>query len=105
MTDDRVRELLDSDNYAGIVGAALNAAFGDEVCECDEPILSGDRLMCGRCLLENQDQRAKREATKKGPHPFAHGPERKRLELCRLCAGWPDDPRHEGQGEEMWGVA
>lgn len=123
MSDDRLNDLVGSGDIASLIGASLRAhldAADGVFCECEHPILSGERLMCGRCLRSHEGQRQERERNMAGPHPFRwspldkekheervarKGPEWDRLAMCRFCAGWREDPRHDDQGEEMWGIS
>lgn len=77
-------------------------------CECDEPLLTGDDLMCGRCLLENQGQELRVLDRILAPHPFAEPdtPARQLLGWCATCNYPSDDVRHHGQAKEgmtSWG--
>lgn len=113
MSDDVAFDILRRGDPAEIIRVALNARARAEegvVCTCPEPILVGDDLMCGRCLLENDGQRLAREARMNGPHEFAtHFPRGRdltdkdreyweQLGMCDVCSGWRDDPRHAGGG-------
>lgn len=60
---DRAAEIIESGSVGEILKMALNArAAVDEgrYCECDQPVLSGDALMCGGCLLRNRTQEIRR---------------------------------------------
>lgn len=120
---DMVHQIVERGDPAEILRVGLNASLkaGDgEFCSCPDPILEGGRLVCGRCLLSNKAQRDARAKLAAEPHPLRwtpldkqkheeriakKGPEWDRMALCRLCGGWRDDPRHEGQGDELWGFA
>lgn len=88
------------DGGAG-VGPILALAFGaraaqDEgrYCECTDPLLVGDDLMCGACLLNNKDQERKRVAAICNAHDFV--PWSKVEGFCDICARGESDPRHHG---------
>lgn len=80
-----------------LIGVAMRAAFSDERCECEEPILTGLDLMCGRCLRENDAQYDKRTEAINSPHAFQTRPGDEALErlgMCSFCSRWKDDPIH-----------
>jgi hypothetical protein len=121
-TPDRLREIIDSGDIPTLIAKALKAHMdGNDgiFCACDEPVLVEERLMCGRCLMENQAQREARERNMKLAHPFRwspldkerheervakHGPKAEQLAMCTYCGNWRDHELHDGQGEEMWGI-
>jgi hypothetical protein len=91
---DRAQEIIARGDPATILRmglAACEAAERGEFCECEEPSLHGRDLMCGHCLYENRGQIERWEALMRSPHPFEGKFED---HLCRICAGWSDDPRH-----------
>lgn len=66
------------EGWAGeIIAISLGARFARQEhgrrCECVDPILTGDDLMCGRCLLENKGQELRKLDKILGPHDFAPG--------------------------------
>lgn len=103
----RASEIIARGNPEEILRMAMGAryaAWEGRFCECAEPSLHGLDLMCGECLLENQSQVEKRERAMREPHAFQPDPledtAAARLGMCRLCAGWEDDPRHTGGADE-----
>lgn len=110
---DRAAELIAS----GGVLAALRMAMEcrttlaeGRYCECEQPSLVDDALMCGSCLLRNRDQEITRIHRSVDPH--GHVPDELGGRMCAVCTMWPDDPRHHGQpavgrtswGDTVWGV-
>lgn len=98
---DRASEIIATGDPMKILSMAMEARFAawdGRFCKCEQPSLHGLDLMCGNCLLENQSQVEKRERAMREPHEFVPDPDEKsaaaRLGMCRLCAGWLDDPRH-----------
>lgn len=82
------------------VGPIIALAFGaraaqDEgrYCECPDPILTGNDLMCGACLLNNKDQERKRCAVICNAHEFVPW---EVAGFCGTCARGEADPRHHG---------
>ena len=91
---DRASEIIkrgDPEEILRMAFGARMAAESGEFCECEEPSVHGLDLMCGHCLYENQGQIERRERAMREPHEFQG---RSGEQLCRLCAGWEDDPRH-----------
>lgn len=77
-------------------------------CECAAPILTGDDLMCGRCLLENRSQELRKLDVMFGPHDFVLSTRKSGAWMgwCEICTYPADDPRHHGQAKPCrtsWG--
>lgn len=101
---DRAQEIIERGDPLEIIRVGLRARRKAEegvFCECEAPILAAYDLMCGRCLLENQGQIERRTARIRSLHTFEPSGEGQiKREMCRICSGWKDDPRHsEQQGE------
>jgi hypothetical protein len=100
MATDRAAEIIASRDAEAILRMAMGARFAAEegrFCECETPSLHGRDLMCGNCLLENEEQIERLEALIRGPHPFELDPRKRgsfRLGWCGICAMPKDDPRH-----------
>jgi len=95
---DQAQAIIERGDPVEIIRVGLRARSKAEegcYCECVDPILAGRDLMCGRCLLENQDQVAARNAEIRSDHPFQpRGASGIKSKMCRICTGWADDPRH-----------
>jgi hypothetical protein len=109
---DRAAEIIARGDPEEIVRMALGARFAAEdgrYCECEEPSLHGLDLMCGNCLLENESQIEARTKAMHEPHAFVPDPDpdsaAARTGMCRLCAGWRDDPRHAARIRRALGEA
>lgn len=87
-----------------MVFRARGAAEEGRWCECDEPITSGVGLLCGACLLNNQDQERLACVRIVRAHDFV--PKETFLPMCAVCTMWEDNPRHHGVhgvGRASWG--
>jgi hypothetical protein len=85
------------DDFRPMVALAFGAIAAQDdgrYCECSEPLLAGDDLMCGACLLNNKDQERKRCARSCNAHEFVPSP--KFPPMCAVCTMWKDSPRHHG---------
>lgn len=92
----RASEIIERGDPAEILGMALGArcaAARGEFCECEQPDLVGDGLMCGHCLRENREQIERRERRSREPHAFT--PREPSDEMCDICTRWRDDPIHK----------
>lgn len=101
MTNPKYVEALsefDKGNVRPLLAIGIRAGFSNEVCHCTEPELEGRSLMCRECLHENQAQVQRLEQLMREPHPFEErsGKQGLALEMCGLCSGWRNDPRHGG---------
>lgn len=102
---DRAAEIIKRGDAGEIIGMALRArAKADEGvwCECRRPITHGVDLLCGACLLNNQEQVRLATLRIVAAHPFTPSDGR----MCGVCSGWEDDPRHGGEhkvGHTSWG--
>jgi hypothetical protein len=98
MAKDRAQQIIERGDPREIIRIALEARNQAEegiFCECEEPILHGFDLMCGRCLRENQSQIDRRNERIQSSHAFeAMGHRGIKALMCRVCSGWQDDPRH-----------
>lgn len=98
---DRAQEIIARGDPKEIIAMALGARFArDEgrFCDCESPSLHGFDLMCGNCLLENQEQIAKKTAHIRDPHPFE--PRDKNPLMCDRCTMGMDHPRHAPSDKE-----
>lgn len=106
------KALSDSD-ASTLVAIALRArAAADQgrYCECAEPELVGDDLLCGACLLNNRDQEVKAVLRLVSAHEFVPSTRFKSAEFnahfCAVCTQSVDHPRHHGVhsvGRTSWG--
>lgn len=83
---------------------ARAAAHDGRFCECGDPDVVGYDLMCGHCLLNNQDQERRAVIRRVAAHPFEVD-EDSHLKWC-WCTQFEDHPRHngvDGVGKCMWG--
>jgi hypothetical protein len=102
------RRALDDGDASRMVRIAFQsrAAMNDGVyCDCSEPLVTGDALMCGACLHRNKDQEIKAIERLVGAHDFVPG----ELEgiLCKVCTMQASAPRHHGipsVGRTSWGT-
>jgi hypothetical protein len=97
---DKAVEIIERGDPAEILSMGLRARLAAEdgrYCECEQPILHGPDLMCGRCLLENRDQIE--EATRRIREPHAFEPGALDGRMCSVCSGWEDDARHRFRGD------
>lgn len=90
------------------LGARMDANEG-LYCDCSEPLLIGDDLLCGACLLNNRDQEVARLHLIVDAHDFTPGHSRgaRLLGWCHYCSYPEPDPRHHGvgvTGETSWGT-
>lgn len=96
---DRASKIIASGDAEAILKMAMGAWFAaDEgrFCECEEPSLYGYDLMCGNCLLENQQQIERRTALIRGPHAFEPNPRLRNSDYwCAICSMPKVDPRHD----------
>lgn len=77
-------------------------------CDCAEPILTGDDLMCGRCLHENRGQELRKLDAMYGPHDFVPSTRKAgaRMGWCDICTYPVEDQRHHGHAKPCrttWG--
>lgn len=86
----------DAGEIVRVALAARFAAWEGRFCICPEPALYGYDLMCGNCLLENQEQIDRRERRIRKPHAFvlSRRDAGRRLGWCDICTRPEDDPRH-----------
>lgn len=104
---DRAQELIATQGARAAFKMAMDAREGvtqGRYCECEQPSLNGDALMCGHCLLRNRGQEIRRLHRIVDAHSFVPGKLRGRM--CAMCTHWEDDPRHHGQpavGTTSWG--
>jgi hypothetical protein len=100
--------------WGQLLGIALRSreAALDEgrYCECAEPALAGDSLVCGACLLRNRGQEVRAVLRIVSPHRYVARQRRDRpgqtLPICESCATDEGDPRHHGVpavGMTSWG--
>lgn len=105
---DRADEILASGNPAAILKMVFDSrAAVDEgrYCECEQPSLIADELMCGHCLLRNRGQEVKRVHRSVDAHEFVPG--KLRGLMCKVCTQTADAPRHHGTpavGRTSWGT-
>ena len=76
---------------------ARGAAAKGRYCQCLEPQLTGKDLMCGVCLLQNQDQERRAVDRLVGAHDFVPGKLGGRM--CATCTMPERAPRHHGVSE------
>lgn len=105
---DRAQELIAAQGAKAAFKMAMDAREGvaeGRYCECEQPSLNGDALMCGHCLLRNKDQEIARLRRSVDAHEFVPGKLRGRM--CAVCTQFEDESRHHGQpavGRTSWGT-
>lgn len=78
----------------GVAARAILAQDEGRYCECADPVLAGDDLLCGACLLNNKDQERRRCAVICDAHDFVPGPCGGLM--CKVCMCSESAPRHHG---------
>lgn len=100
---------LKSDDDAGpllsIVAGSILAADRGEYCECTEPDVVVDGLMCGACLRRNKEQERKAVRRIAWAHDFVLD-ESSFMGWCSICTMPATADRHHGVsavGTTSWG--
>lgn len=93
-----IEQLRSGENPGAIIGIALRARMdADEhgiYCECAQPEVEGDDLLCGECLHNNRVQELKLLYRYYGPHDFVPG--KLGGHMCAVCVYPETEPRHHG---------
>lgn len=111
MTHPDLTAALEPFDPGAVLRIALGARFAAQdgrYCECSSPELTGADLMCGECLLRNQDQEVRRVLAIVSAHDFVPGEGSAiRAHFCAVCTMPADAPRHNGVhavGHTSWGA-
>jgi hypothetical protein len=93
--------------YGAVLGIAARARLAADAgrrCECPEPELTGEDLLCGACLLNNKNQERRKVTKLVQAHDFVPGKLGGRM--CSVCTMPERAERHHGVaaiGRCSWG--